>query len=361
VTHKQVSGTSGTGRRTLRQSEGVDTSGIGLNEGDLVRKSTLVVAAVAAGATLALGVGAAAQATIGHSSKKSAVKAASTTPKTSPWAKSGHKYGKDGHRGFAGPLAGLVTNKTITRAQADAVWAAVRAAHDAQRVADQKAVLADLVTKGTLTQAQADAIAAAKGRDAIEALITKGTITKAEADAVRTAFEAAEQAKRTAALTPVLADLVSKGTLTQAKADAIAGATGRDAIEALITKGTITQADLKAVFTALEASEKVARTAELKTTLDALVAKGTINQTQADAIAAAFAAAPAMGGRGGHGGPGMGGPGMGRPDMGGPGTGGPGRGDRDHGGMGGPGMGTPPMGNFAPPTSGSTGSGAPAV
>ncbi len=130
-----------------------------------------------------------------------------------------------------GPLAQLVAAGTITKAQADAVKAALKAqrstdhsAHDAAKAS----ALASLVSKGTITQAQADAITAA-GREGVRDLITKGTITKEQAKAVGDAMRALRPAQPTpgaagARLTSVLADLVSKGTITQAQADAIAAA-----------------------------------------------------------------------------------------------------------------------------------------
>ena len=130
----------------------------------------------------------------------------------------GHSRGHDGMHN--GPLQALLQNGTITQADLDAVKSALKANHDsnrteheAQRKADQAAVLSDLVKKGTLTQAQADAIAAAD-RGGLRTLIDNGTVTRDQVKAFL-----------------VLNDLVSKGTLTQAKADAIAAALaapGRD-------------------------------------------------------------------------------------------------------------------------------------
>lgn len=78
-----------------------------------------------------------------------------------------HDRGQGGSAG-RGPLSTLVTDGTLTTAQATAIQDALKAEHEANRTeheaqmkADRAAVLADLVKKGTLTQAQADAVTAA--------------------------------------------------------------------------------------------------------------------------------------------------------------------------------------------------------
>jgi len=112
----------------------------------------------------------------------------------------------------------LVTNGTLTQAQATAVSDAMRAAHEAKKDAE----LAALVTAGTITQTQADALKAAEGdRGAMRALIADGTFTMEQAQALRAAKQANKTEDREAARDAVLSKLVASGTITQAQADAI--------------------------------------------------------------------------------------------------------------------------------------------
>jgi Spy/CpxP family protein refolding chaperone len=159
------------------------------------------------------------------------------------------------------------------------------------------------------------------GRGPISTLVTDGTLTKAQATAIHEALKAerssdreAREAEMAAARDAVLAELVTKGTLTQAQADAIKAA-DRGGMRELIAGGTVTRTDLAAVRDALKADRaenKAAHEAERKADRDAalaaLVTKGTLTQAQADAIAAAIDAAPARDGKGGKGHGGKGGP-----------------------------------------------------
>ena len=125
-----------------------------------------------------------------------------------------------GDRG--GALRPLVQAGTITKEQARTVHEAVKAACEAAKAARESAKaegLATLVSEGTITQAQADAVAAApKG---LRTLVQAGTITRAQADAIKAEFD--EYAKGDPRGT-ALASLVSSGTITQSQADAVAAA-----------------------------------------------------------------------------------------------------------------------------------------
>lgn len=159
------------------------------------------------------------------------------------------------------------------------------------------------------------------GRGPISTLVTDGTLTKAQATAIHEALKSerssdreARQAEMVAARDAVLAELVTKGTLTQAQADAIKAA-DRGGMRELIADGTVTRDDLAAVRDAMNAdreTNKAAHEAERKANRDsalaALVTKGTLTQAQADAITAAIDAAPAKEGKG-HGGKAHGGKG----------------------------------------------------
>ena len=112
----------------------------------------------------------------------------------------------------------LVTNGTLTQAQATAVSDAMRAAHEAKKDAE----LAALVAAGTITQTQADALKAAEGdRGAMRALIADGTFTMEQAQALRAAKQANKTENRDAQRDAVLSKLVANSTITQAQADAI--------------------------------------------------------------------------------------------------------------------------------------------
>ena len=138
-----------------------------------------------------------------------------------------------GHRG--GSQSSLVSDGTLTIAQAQAIHDAMHAAVDADREAEVKTTLAALVTKGTITQSQADAISASMAAEAeadshrgkrgghLRELVDAGTITKEQANAVHEAMHASRptETERIATLNTVLADLVAKGTITQAQADAV--------------------------------------------------------------------------------------------------------------------------------------------
>lgn len=138
-----------------------------------------------------------------------------------------------------GPLAELVSSGTITKDDLMAVKDALRAdrednkaAHKAEAQSARAAILTTLVSQGTITQAQADAITAASAdRGAMRELVTDGTVTRDDLRAIKEALQAdrdsdraAHQAEMKSARDAVLADLVSEGVLTQAQADAIGSA-----------------------------------------------------------------------------------------------------------------------------------------
>lgn len=122
----------------------------------------------------------------------------------------------EGKRGSIGNS--LVTDGTLTQAQATTVRDAMHAAHENEK---QAAVTA-LVTAGTLTQTQADALKAAEGdRGAMKTLIADGVFTKEQAQALRTSLKATMTANRDSQADAVLSGLVANATITQAQADAI--------------------------------------------------------------------------------------------------------------------------------------------
>lgn len=117
-----------------------------------------------------------------------------------------------------GPESSLVTDGTLTQAQATAVKDAMRAAHEAKKDAE----LAALVSAGTITKTQADALKAAEGeRGGMRALIADGTFTMAQAQALRDAMKANKGEDRDTQRDAVLSKLVANATITQAQADAI--------------------------------------------------------------------------------------------------------------------------------------------
>ena len=143
---------------------------------------------------------------------------------------------RDGGRG---PLATLVADGTITKADIASVKEALSADREAAKDARQAAVqaarsaaLATLVSNGTLTQAQADAIESASAeRGGMRDLIADGTVTRDDLSELKTALEADRdkskasfQAARESARTAALDELVSQGVLTQEQADAIGSA-----------------------------------------------------------------------------------------------------------------------------------------
>ena len=122
----------------------------------------------------------------------------------------------DGSRG--GAVSSLVTNGTLTQAQATAVRDAMHEAKEAKK----DAALAAMVTAGTLTQAQVDAFKAAEGvKGAMRTLIADGVFTQQQAQALRSSLKATMAAGQDAQINAVLSELVSNSTITQAQADAI--------------------------------------------------------------------------------------------------------------------------------------------
>ena len=188
-----------------------------MSTGSLARKITTV--AVAAAMTAGLAVGGAAAASADDSGQ-----AGTAMPNGSTM---------HGPRG-GGPLAGLVSAGTITSTQARAVLEALHASHEedhadhmAQMKADRDAALKTLVSNGTLTQAQADAIASAD-RSGLRTLIANGTVTRDQLSALhdemetaRDAHKAAMEAERATERAAVLVTLVNDGTITATQSTAI--------------------------------------------------------------------------------------------------------------------------------------------
>ncbi len=154
------------------------------------------------------------------------------------------------------------------------------------------------------------------GGAGLSALITDGTVSQAQANAIRDALQANHQANRAdhraereQARDAALASLVADGTLTQAQADAIKGA-DRGGMRELLSSGIVDRADLQAVRDALHTAREADREAkhaqreqQRTAALASLVADGTITQAQADAVASAIESAHAERGTGnkGHG------------------------------------------------------------
>jgi hypothetical protein len=129
---------------------------------------------------------------------------------------SGGSTASEGTRG--GPVSSLVTNGTLTQAQATAVRYEIHEAKEAKK----DAALAAMVTAGTLTQAQVDAFKAAEGvKGAMRTLISDGVFTQEQAQTLRTSLKATMAAGQDAQIDAVLSELVSNSTITQAQADAI--------------------------------------------------------------------------------------------------------------------------------------------
>lgn len=191
-----------------------------MSTGSLARKITTV--AVAAAMTAGLAVGGAAAASADDSGQAGTVMPNGST--------------MHGPRG-GGPLAGLVSAGTITSTQARAVLEALHASHEedhadhmAQMKADRDAALKTLVSNGTLTQAQADAIASAD-RSGLRTLIANGTVTRDQLSALhdemetaRDAHKAAMEAERATERAAVLVTLINDGTITATQSTAISAA-----------------------------------------------------------------------------------------------------------------------------------------
>ena len=132
----------------------------------------------------------------------------------------GGKGGRGNHGGKA--VNSLVTQGTITQAQADAFSNAMKVKLDEKFISKLNSVLVDLVNKNSLTQVKADAIkASATNKRGLRDLVNAGTISKEEAQLVHSALKATPKEDVSVLRDQVLADLVSKNTLTQTQADAI--------------------------------------------------------------------------------------------------------------------------------------------
>ena len=133
----------------------------------------------------------------------------------------GGKGGRGNHGGKA--VNSLVTQGTITQAQADAFSNAMKAKLDEKFNLKLNSVLVDLVNKNSLTQVKADAIkaSATNKKRGLRDLVNAGTISREEAQLVHSALKALPKEDVSTLRDQVLADLVSKNTLTQSQADAI--------------------------------------------------------------------------------------------------------------------------------------------
>jgi len=185
-------------------------------------------------------------------------------------------------------LAKLVTDKTITQAQADKIKAATiteEAAHKAEREKTKE-----------MTEAQRKTyMEANKGKHvkALESLVANGTITQAQSDKIGpgalggpgkhakpTASQQLEMdAKRQADLDTKLKSLVTAKTITQTQADKIKAAT--------VAEEAIHKADREKTESMTEAERKTYMEANKDKhvkALESLVDNDTITQAQADAV-----------------------------------------------------------------------------
>ncbi|MDE0974824.1 MAG: hypothetical protein OSA11_07030 [Candidatus Nanopelagicales bacterium] len=153
-----------------------------------------------------------------------------------------------------GSVAALVTDGTLTSEQATTVKDAVKSARQKNR-ADR---LKTLVTNGTITQAQADALS---NKGGLRTLIKSGDMTREEAKALHKQIKGTDKPDADSTFASIMSGLVAKGTITQAQADAI--------IEAKVAKRDT-----------VKSARQENRVDRLKT----LVTNGTITQAQADAL-----------------------------------------------------------------------------
>lgn len=115
----------------------------------------------------------------------------------------------------------LVSSNILTQTKADALKASEEAQRDAQRQLDLKTKITTLVTDKTLTQAQADSITVAiKANETLEKVAREAEKTKTDAmtDAQRKTYM--ESKVKSSKVNPLKA-LVTDGTITQAEADKV--------------------------------------------------------------------------------------------------------------------------------------------
>lgn len=134
----------------------------------------------------------------------------------------------------ANSIKGLVSDETITQAQANIVKNAIIASKDPNK--SMKNILDPLVTAGTLTQAQENAVLKicpqncnahsdprGKGnqvrKNPMQDLISTGTITQAQANAIRSSIQQFIGSKNF--MKEAIDPLVTAGTLTQAQENAV--------------------------------------------------------------------------------------------------------------------------------------------
>ncbi len=127
-----------------------------------------------------------------------------------------------------GPVAVLITEGTLTAAQATAVRDALKATREAGRADHLRA----LVTAGTITQAQADALSDKGG---LRGLIQSGDMTREEVKELHDAVHETDKPDMEGQFESVINKLVAAGTITQAQADALIAA--KPAKPAKIEKG----------------------------------------------------------------------------------------------------------------------------
>ena len=119
------------------------------------------------------------------------------------------------------PVAQLVADGTITQQQLVAARIAITKEAEAARDAKRTAALTPLVTAGTITQADLDTIVQADGRVGLRKLVARRAITHPQAAAIRAALRGREVIDRASVIDAALADLVDAGTLTSSQSAAL--------------------------------------------------------------------------------------------------------------------------------------------
>lgn len=152
-----------------------------------------------------------------------------------------------------------------------------------------KSALEKLVSEGTITQAQADAITASKASKECK----DGNITSSAEHKNHMQDRASNTAQREKQKNH-FCNLVSEGTITQVQLDAIqeamkaardSGKTMSDVLTELVSAETITQAQADAITANMPARDgKTVKAIEQKNPYSELVSAGTITQTQADTL-----------------------------------------------------------------------------